>query len=79
MLHAVTHTLASYIVYKEIYRRSGNFRVRNVRALNFHHVAKWQKLNTHIRSFCAFNFRLLSNWQKNFNSENVLSPLQLQL
>ena len=65
--HSHTSLLHSY---KEIYRRSGNFRVRNVRALNFHHVAKWQKLNTHIRNFCAFNFRLLSNWQKNFNSEN---------
>ena len=47
------------------YRRSGNFRVRNVRAGNFCCVALFR-----VRNVRAFNFRRLSNWRKIFDGEN---------
>ena len=52
------------------YRRSGNFRIRNVCTFNFRHMAKWRKLNARVRNFHAFNFRRLSNCRKDFNDEN---------
>ena len=53
-----------------VYHRLGHLRVRNVHVFNFCCVAKWQKLNVHIRIFCAFIFRRLSNWRKIFNGKN---------
>ena len=52
------------------YCRSGNFCVRCVCTFNFRHVAKWRKLNAHVRNYLMFNFRHLSNWRKIFHSKN---------
>ena len=53
---------------KQVYLRSGIFFfcIRNVRTFNFHRVAKWRKLNAHVRNFCAFNICHLNNWRKKF-------------
>ena len=63
------------------YRRSGKFRLTNVRAFNFRRKAKWRKLNARVRNFHTFNFCSISNWQKNFTAKisqsTVFRKLQL--
>ena len=43
-------------MYVCMYRRSGNFRVRNVCAFNFCRVAKWRKLNFKLNIFACLIF-----------------------